>query len=391
MNTLNNKSNVINKYLYTFTLFIILLRKYTISMLREDIVPNQFLSILFYGSIGLLFLQFIIRKKHNITELLILGTACLLYVFTREGSILVLILLAISVRDIDDKYVVKSYMLLTAIFIIGSILMGNLLTDIAQVPEVHYRIVNGEYVPRETFGFANPNSVFLLILPIYAAYIYLRFDKYDLFDRLILIGTTLYIYQKTMSRTGFLTIAGALILVEVLKFIDFKKYPISATIIKVIPMVFVLISILIGTVFSNVGFLNKLLASRPLHWKAYLVESGRIFTLFGNKYSSEMKMAHPLDSSYIYIVAVLGLVSLVFFMYLLYKGLDIFIKRNDKKYIAIVMMFLVYSLAENILLEAGYNFTIVLLIKHVMNNDGNDFTIKEGFNLIKKSSKKGLK
>lgn len=383
MNTLNNKSNVINKYLYTFTLFIILLRKYTISMLREDVISNRFLSILFYGSIGLLFLQFVIRKKHNFAELLIFLIASILYIFTREGSILVLILLAISIRDIEDKYVVKSYMIISVVFIIGSILLGNLMTDIAQVPEVHYRIVNGEYIPRETFGFANPNSIFLLVLPVYAAYIYLRFDKYDLFDRLILIVTTLYIYQKTMSRTGVLTIVGALIFVEILKSIDLNKYPIVATILKVIPVIFVLISILIGTVFSKVGFLNKLLASRPLHWKTYLVESGNMFTLFGNKFSHEMKMVHPLDSSYIYIVAVLGLVSLIFFMYLLYKGLNIFIKRNDKKYIAIVMMFLVYALAENILLEAGYNFTIVLLIKHVINDNSNDFTIKEGFSFIK--------
>ena len=73
----------------------------------------------------------------------------------------------------------------------------------------------------------------------------------------------------------------------------------------------------------------------------------------------------------------LGIVSLIFFMYLLYKGLDIFIKKEQKKYIIIVFMFLIYSLAENILLEAGYNFTIILLIKHVMNNNQNNFYIRD--------------
>ncbi|MEG1311645.1 MAG: polysaccharide polymerase, partial [Romboutsia sp.] len=221
MNTLNNnKGDIINKSLYTFTLFIMLLRKYMISILRTDIPVGGFLSILFYVSIGLLFLQFLIRKRHNITEILILGIACILYIFTREGSILVIILLAISIRDINDKYVVKSYMLLSAIFMIGCILMGNLMTDIAQVPEVHYRFIDGKYIPRETFGFVNPNSVFLFILPIYAGYIYLRFDKYNLYDRLLLIVTTVYIYQNTMSRTGLITIVGALLFVEILKFID---------------------------------------------------------------------------------------------------------------------------------------------------------------------------
>ena len=385
MNSLNkSKSNIIGVSLYTLTLFIILLRKYMISILRTDIPIDGITPLLFYGSIGLLFLQFIIRKKHNITELLIFITSCILYALTREGSILVLILLAISIRDIDDEYVVKSYMLLNLIFIFGCMLIGNLMPHIAQVPEIHYRIKQGAYIARETFGFSNPNSVFLFLLPIYAGYIYLRFDKYNMLDRVLLIATTVYIYQQTMSRTGFLTILGAIIFVDILKFIDFKKHDFIAKGIKLSPIVFLIVSMLIGTVFSNTTIFNKILASRPKHWNVYLVKEGNMLTLFGNKFSESTRLAHPLDSSYIYILAFLGIVSLVFFMYLIYKGLDIFIKNNDKKYIAIVMLFLIYALAENMLLEVGYNFTIVILIKHIININPNDFTIKEGFRMLKK-------
>ncbi len=69
-------------------------------------------------------------------------------------------------------------------------------------------------------------------------------------------------------------------------------------------------------------------------------------------------------------------------MYLLNKGLDILIKNDNKKYIAMIMMFLVYALAENILLEAAYNFTILLLIKQIIIDDKNNFTIKEGIKAI---------
>ncbi|MGL6107512.1 polysaccharide polymerase [Romboutsia sp.] len=385
MNAINkNESTIISKLLFVVTLIVILTRKYMISILRPDLPIDKITSLLFYGSIGLLFLQFLIRKRHNFTELIILGISIVLYLFTREGSILVMILLAISVRDINDSYVVKSYMLLNVAFIIGCILMGNLLTDIAQVPEVHYRFERGMYIQRETFGFGNPNSVFLFLLPIFAGYIYLRFDKYNWIDRIILIATTFYIYNKTMSRTGFITILGALVFVDILRFIDLKKYPILGKGIKLMPIIFLIMSVLIGTVFSNLTFLNKALASRPLHWKAYLIEPGSMFTLFGNKISSEMKSMHPLDSSYIYILAILGIVSVIFFMYLLYKGLDLFIKENNKKYIAIVVMFLVYALAENILFEVGYNFTIVLLLKYIMNNNPKNFTVVEGFKYITK-------
>lgn len=378
-----SKRNIISMGLYTITLIMILLRKYMISMLREDIPIDRVTSLLFYGSIGLLFIQFLIRKKHNMTELAIFIAACVLYVLTKEGSILVLILLAISIRDIDDKYVVKSYMVLNILFIIGSMMIGNLMPYITQVPEVHYRIIEGRYIARETFGFTNPNSIFLFLLPVYAAYIFLRFDKYDIFDRVILIVTTFYIYDKTMSRTGVATIIGALVVVEILKFIDLRKSKIISNVIKIAPILFLIISLLMGTVLSEVSIFNKLLASRPKHWSFYLTGEGKVFTLFGNKFSEATRIAHPLDSSYVYIVAFLGLVSLVFFMYLLYKGLDIFIKRNDKKYIAVVLLFLICSLAENILLEAGYNFTIILLIKHIMNNNTKDFTVAQALRLKK--------
>lgn len=373
----NEKSSLLSKSLFTITLIMILLRKYMISILRTDLPMGSVTSLLFYGSIGLLFIQFLLLKKHNITELSILAISCLLYVMTREGSILVLTLLAISIRYIDDDYVVKSYVLLTIFFVFACILLGNLRHDIAQVPQVHYRFAGGKYIPRETFGFTNPNSVFLFLLPVFAGYIYLRYENYNMIDRILLFVTTYFIYNKTMSRTGFLTIIVALIFVDVVRNLDFKKYSKIAKSIKFIPIVFLIISVAIGTILSNVKLFSKLLASRPIHWNVYLAKEGSLFTLFGNKYSDIVKASHPLDSSYIYIVAMLGIVSLIFFMYLLYKGLDIFIKKEQKKYIIIVFMFLIYSLAENILLEAGYNFTIILLIKHVMNNNQNNFYIRD--------------
>lgn len=377
MNSLRSDDKIlrINSFLYTITLIMILARKYMISIIREDILPGGLMSLLFYGSIGLLFLQFVIQKNHNKTEIMLFLTAVLLYVFTREGSILVIILLSIAVKEIEDDYVVKSYILLNLIFIVTCILIGNLMPYVAQVPEVHYRIIDGQYIPREAFGFANPNSIFLLALSIYAGYIYLRFDDYNKYDRILLIVTTLFIYYFTKSRTGGITIIAALVFVEVLRLTDLKDRRLIANGIRLLPIMFLIVSLAVGTVFSNVTIFNKVLASRPVHWHAYLIEYGSKFTLFGNKYSDAVKAAHPLDSSYVYMYAFLGLVSLIFFMYLLYKGLDLFIINDQKKYIAIVMMFLIYALAENILLEVGYNFTIVLLIKHIIINNKDNFTI----------------
>ncbi len=126
------------------------------------------------------------------------------------------------------------------------------MTDIAKNPEIHYRFVNGKYIVRETFGFANPNSVFLFLLPIFAGYIFFRFDDYNKWDRVILIGTSFYIYKATMSRTGFLTIILALLLVDILKFINLKQYDKVKKIIKFMPIIFLIGSVIVGTVANNI-------------------------------------------------------------------------------------------------------------------------------------------
>lgn len=380
---IKNRSVDFNKVLYTITLVLILLRKYSISMFGDGTIPTSILSGLFYGSILLLFIQFIIRKKHNTTELMLFFIACILYLFTREGSILTIILLSISIIDINDDYVVKSYMIITSIFIICSVLFGTFAPDYVRASETHYRVIGSDYVARQTFGFGNPNSTFLFILPLYAGYIYFRFDKYNIYDRLILLVTTLFIYNRTMSRTGVITIIGILLIVEFLRAIDFSKYKFMARLFKLSPLILLIISLIISIPFANNALLNSVLASRPRYWNKYIVTQGNLFTLFGNSYPPDMKTANPLDSSYIYMLAILGVVSLVVFTYILYKGLEIFINKNEKKYLVIVMMFIIYAFAENILLEIGYNFTIILLVKHIIINNTDYFTKKEFIKKIK--------
>lgn len=372
----------LNKILFSLTLAIILLRRYIVFNLEPTSFIDRSSSLLFYASIALLMIQFLIIRKHNITELAIFLTACALYVFTREGAILVLILLAISVRDIDDEYVVKNYLIINALFIIAFVLIGNFLPDLIKISDTHYRLKDGIYIVRNCFGLHNPNLIFFYTIGVYAAYIFLRFEKYNMVDRAILLVMTILIYKVTMSRTGLLTMIAALFLVDILKYIDLKKYIKISFLIKISPILLLIGSVAIGLLFSKNELLNSLLASRPRYWNVYLGQEGNFLSLFGNSYSPEIKQANPLDNSYVYLTAMLGLMSVVFFMILLYKGLDILIKKNENKYIAVIVMFLVYSFAENILFEAGFNFTIVFLIKYIILDD----TLKNKFRRRKNAS-----
>ncbi|EEA85367.1 hypothetical protein [Peptacetobacter hiranonis] len=382
MDILKRKNNNLDKILFSFTLFVILLRRYMIFNLEPTAFVNKSTSLLFYGSIALLMFQFILIKKHNITEIAIFLAACGLYVFTREGAILVLILLAITIKDIDDKYVVKNYLIINALFIIAFILIGNFLPDLIKISDTHYRFKDGIYIVRNCFGLHNPNLVFFYSIGVYAAYIFLRFDKYNMVDRAILLFVTLFIYKITMSRTGLLTMIAALFLVDILKYLDLKKYKKISFLVKISPILLLIMSVGIGLLFSKNELFNSVLASRPKFWNIYLTQEGNFLSLFGNVYSAEIKQANPLDNSYVYLTVMLGLVSVVFFMFLLYKGLDILIKKNENKYIAVIAMFLVYSFAENILFEAGFNFGIVFLIKYIILDD----TLKNKFRRRKDAS-----
>ena len=383
MERLNRRDNSsLSKILFSITLTIILLRRYMVFNLEPTAFIERSSSLLFYGSIGLLVIQFLMIKKHNITELAIFLTSCVLYVFTREGAILVLILLAISVRDIDDEYVVKNYLIINAIFIIAFILIGNFLPDLIKISDTHYRFKDGIYIVRNCFGLHNPNLVFFYSIGVYAAYIFLRFDKYNMLDRAILLLVTLFIYKVTMSRTGLMTMIAALLLVDILKYLDLKKNTKISFLVKISPILIWAGSVAIGLLFSKNELFNSVLASRPKFWNIYLTQEGNFLFLFGNVYSAEIKQANPLDNSYVYLTVMLGLVSVVFFMFLLYKGLDILIKKNENKYIAVIAMFLVYSFAENILFEAGFNFGIVFLIKYIILDD----TLKNKFRRRKDAS-----
>lgn len=372
MKTLNDDRNImIRKYLYIFVLFIILLRKYMISFIDPDMNIGMIKSALFYSSIGILMLLFLFDKRKSITEMVLVGVCVLLYLLNREGAILLIVLLAVSAKQIDDKFIVKNYLIISACFLMVTILLFNLFPSLIFNQEVHYRYIEkiDMLVTRMDFGLGNPNSVFYHMVTIYAAYIFLRYKDYNKWDRIILFGSAFFVYQTTYSRTGFFTILAGLIFVEIIRFIDIKKIKGLPMLIKTLPIILILSSVIIGTVFDKSTVLNRLLASRPKFWNVYLAEKGNFLKPFGNSYSAAIKATNPLDSSYVYIISVLGVIACILFMYLMYKGIESFIEKDKKAYLVALFIFLLYSFAENLLLEASFSFAIVLLIKELILND----------------------
>lgn len=139
--------------------------------------------------------------------------------------------------------------------------------------------------------------------------------------------------------------------------------------LKILLIIFILFSVIIGKVFDKSILLNRLLVSRFKFWYVYLVEKGNFLKFFGNLYSFVIKVINLLDSFYVYIISVLGVVVCILFMYLMYKGIESFIEKDKKVYLVVLFIFLLYFFVENLLLEVLFSFVVVLLIKEVILND----------------------
>ena len=364
MTNLTKKFDV-RKIAFTLALILIIVRKYMISFINPEINVNSIKSLLFYGSIGILGLLFILDNKKSISEILLVFICSVLYILNREGAILLIVLLAVAAKRLDDNYIVKNYLIISVIFLIAVILIFNLFPWLEGNQEVHYRYIKDidSLVPRMEYGLGNPNAVFYHMITIYAAYIFLRFKNYNLIDRLILFGSVFFIYKTTYSRTGLITIIAGLVVVEIIRLVDIKNFKPLSILAKISPIILTFVSVILGLVFYNNNAVNRILASRPKYWHIYLSQEGNFLKPFGNSYDAIVKSANPLDNSYVYIISILGLVAFVLFMYILYKGIGSFIENDKKAQLVVLAMFLIYSFAENLLLEAAFSFGIVLVIK----------------------------
>lgn len=56
-------------------------------------------------------------------------------------------------------------------------------------------------------------------------------------------------------------------------------------------------------------------------------------------------------------------------MFLLYHGIDSFIKKSKKEYLVVVFIFLMYGFTENMLVNSAFSFGIVLLVKELILED----------------------
>lgn len=359
----SGNSYTIPSITYFIILSMLIAKKYIALIYRMVIQePTNMINILYIIFIILIIFQIImvgITKK----DLIFILISSIIFLSSRENSLIVFVLLAISAKNVEDDTIIKQYLFISLIAFLAVVTLREL-SIIPQSPVLHYRrLETGEWILRKDFGLGNPNTVFFNLMPIYAAYIYLRFNKYNMLDRLIIFISATYIYNATDTRAGYIVIIGLMFLIEIFKKVDMDKKTIVnkffMKIIQYMPWILLVFSLIIGTIFSNNQALNSILSGRPSYWNYYIKNMNLIG--WGN-----LVKINPLDNSYIYMFCIAGIIVTVIVNSCISKGLKKAMKDNNKKLVILILSFLIFGMSENIILDSSINFTFIILIKQFL-------------------------
>lgn len=310
---------------------------------------------------GILAFNIKLQRKEKI----ILIISIIMSLLSKDELLLTYIILCLFINSnkIEDSYIIKSYFIISCIFYIIIMLGGYL--GILNGSSLYYR---GESL-RNPLGFGNPNTVFFAILPIYAAYIYLRFDKYSILDRIFILLSSIFIYYKTYSRTGLATMIIVLIIVEIVRKININK--LARLIISNIPLICFFLSIFLALTWETVG-LNDILSRRPEYWNLYIQNANMLSGID----ISQIEWTPPLDNSYIFSISNFGIINTIVIGIVIYIGFYMIVKKGDKKSICIGLIFFIYALGENVFFNKAINFSLIIILNSFMNYEFRNFIQK---------------
>lgn len=359
---LNDLKEKTGKYqvIYILLIYFLIAKKY-MHLIYNNILykPNPIVGTTVF-LFGLFLALNLIVSKITKSDIILLIFGGLTFILCKEQLILIYIIMAISAKNIDNDKIIKYYLGFNLLFLLV-VVIGNAIGIIPDTADLHYRIVNGVQKIRHDFGFGNPNAMFFYLMPIYTGYIYIRYEKYNWIDRILLWSVAIFVSVTTYSRTGFAVIVLGLIMIEIFKYIDIFKFKFIKLIVTNIPLILILLSLFIGFVFAASPKLNSLLSARPEYWNKYL----RGISLFGSVQSSSMFDTYPLDNSYVYLLSLYGILVTISFVLITNFSLNKFIEQKDYKFIIIITMFFLYGFGENILFSASLNFTLILMLKNI--------------------------
>ena len=354
-----------NNTIFNSTIFMIILKYYLFIIFHTNLkisMPRELSLIVNFVYLICLSLIFL-NLKSDIKDKILIFIGGLITLISKNGNILIFFMLAIYARNnkLSIKHIVKIYTIISLIMFL-TILISYTLGIIGNGVYTHYR--NG--IPRIDFGFGNPNVPFLCLMPILTGYIYLKFDKYSIIDRIIILVVLLFLYFNTYSRTGLIAILITLTFIEVVRVININYIKNNKYIAFALGNIFTIMCLfsIFVAIFLNKWKFNVLLSSRPEYWNFYLREINFI------GFNKTTELIYPLDNSYIYLLKMFGILSglLIVFM-IAYTSIKT-IKEGNVRLYSIIAMFSIYSFGENIFFDKALCPLLIILTMYFIDDFG---------------------
>lgn len=330
---------------------LIILKKYL-----SIISANDMIQIVFFANF-LVLLFGVVISKYKISMLLLALLFGITYIFSRNAEFLIIVLYLLLSKTIKVEKYCFYYFLINIIFF-SIVLICNKFGFIHS-SDIYYRLVDGMKENRNDYGFGNPNSVFVFMIPIFTYYIYRRFDCWNILDTIFYISLNTLVYSLTLSRTGLLVNIIALIFIYLIK--TKLRYSVKLG-IRCLIFFTIIASVLIAYHGHDDVVLNYLLSNRPMYFWEYLSENFSYTSILGQPVENDFNSL-PLDNSYIPLLIYKGIIPVTFVVLFYFYGL----KKVTKDSIYIISLYiLIYSIFENVLLNIEFNLSLFLIYSEIV-------------------------
>lgn len=358
-NNINSFNNIYN-FLSTIIVALIVSKRYGDILVDNTIFssPSKYiLLIIMLISIINIYLNY---KRLKISDIIIAYVLLIQFIVTKNGVLLFSYISILGIKYHNINKTIKIYFITNLLFFIVIIILNKANLKPSLIIKTY-----------DDLGFGNPNTAYISFYLIWLSYLYLRFNKTNYIEKILLITTPIIMYSITHSRTGLVTILFTIAFSLFLKYINFeddsKKNKFILIILSSIPIIITIISLVIGYKFNENTLLNNVLSTRPLCWNRYLKHPDKPLNLIGydnNIRHTLMGGAIPLDSGYISNIYINGVIIYALFIILYSYTIYLTYKNKKKKNLVLIMSILMYSFAESITLDLSTNISLILLIQN---------------------------
>ncbi|MFV0557790.1 MAG: hypothetical protein ACK5MW_04030 [Enterococcus sp.] len=303
------------------------------------VISVEFSSLLLAGVISVMFLLIAIVEEVYWLDLWLIFFNLLIVILTGQLNLIFPSLLLMSNRIIakfnyNSQTIKKILLIITTIFAI--IVLLYLLIGFNQRADIEMWRID-ELISRKALGFVHPNVCMLSYLAIclfYLVYLFFTYKEKPKRNRqlllvLLLVGSTIWLYQQTLSRTTAIIVIIGMISYLIRGQKIMKDNVFLYRVMSCFPIILFILSLFVLWLPIN-DVVDELLSGRVTLYKSFFQNSG--FTLLGN---SQLETA-MFDNSYLQMILTKGIVYSVFFLINMYIILSR--GKNKSELLSILLM-----------------------------------------------------